>query len=93
MQVLLNTDPHIDGRESMHEYLELVVVEVLGQFGDRITHIEAHLSGADGASQVGRGDVHCSLEARLVEHEPVVARHRPAGPSRCAAQAQLCFGQ
>ena len=75
MLVLLNTDPYIDGREAMHEYLESVVREVLGQYGARIIRVAAYLTDANGAAKAGLGDVHCTLEAQLVGHEPVVARH------------------
>ena len=75
MQILLNTDPYVDAREAMHEHLESVVTEVLGQFGNRITCVEAYLTDANGATQAGAKAIYCTLEARLVEHEPVVARH------------------
>lgn len=75
MQVLLSTAPHIDGCEAVHEHLELVVLEVLGQFGERIARVQAHLTSENGTTQIGLDGVHCTLEARLVNHEPVVAKH------------------
>jgi hypothetical protein len=75
MQILLNTDPHIDDREAMQEHLESAVQEMLGQFGDRITQVEAYLSEANGSALAGPSDGYCTLEVRLVEHEPVVTRH------------------
>ncbi len=75
MQILLITDCHVDGREAMQERLESVVSEVLGPFGERITRVEAYLTHASGTTLAGPGSIHCTLEARLVEHEPVVARH------------------
>jgi len=75
MQILLNTDSHFDGREPRQEHLESVVREVLGPFGERITKVEAHLTDADSTTLAGPGNIHCTLEARLVEHEPVFARH------------------
>jgi len=59
----------------MQEHLESVVGEVLGQFGERITRVEASLTDADAPTQAGPGSIHCTLEARLAEHVPVVARH------------------
>lgn len=75
MQILLNTDPYIDGREAMHEHLESVVTEVLGQFGNRITCVRAYLTDANGDNRARPTDIHCTLEAQLIGHEPVVARH------------------
>ena len=51
MQVLLNTSPQADGRQSMAEYLESVVKEALGHYGERITRVEVHLSDAKSLSK------------------------------------------
>jgi hypothetical protein len=82
MKILLNTDPHIDGREAMHEHLESVVTEVLGQFGNRISCVQAYLTNANGANRVRPLDIHCALEAQLVGHAPVVARHHAGTTSK-----------
>lgn len=82
MQILLNTDPYVDGREAMHEHLEAVVQEVLGQYGNRITRVHAYLADASGAILGGTSDIHCTLEAWLMEHEPVVARHHAVTASQ-----------
>ncbi|MDQ2733570.1 MAG: HPF/RaiA family ribosome-associated protein [Pseudomonadota bacterium] len=78
MQVLLNTDPHIDGRQVMSDHLESVVKEALGHYGERITRVEAHLTDANGATKGGSDDIHCTLEARPVGREPVVVKDRAA---------------
>jgi hypothetical protein len=82
MQILLNTDPHIDGREAMREHLEAVVTEVLGQFGNRITCVQAYLTDANGANHVRPLDIHCTLEVQLVGRAPVVARHHAGTTSQ-----------
>jgi hypothetical protein len=76
MQVLLNTDPHVDGRLAMSGYLESVVADALGHYGERITRVEAHVSDANGASRESTDDIHCTLEARLVGLDPVVVKER-----------------
>jgi ribosome-associated translation inhibitor RaiA len=76
MQVLLNTDPHVDGRHAMSEYLESVVSEALGHYGERITRVEAHVSDANGPTKAGTDDIHCTLEARPVGLDPVVVKER-----------------
>lgn len=88
MQVLLNTDHNIDGRQAMSDHLESVVTEALGHYGERITRVEAHLTDANGATKGGVDDIHCTLEARPVNHEPVVVRDR-AGTAHQAIQGAL----
>ena len=74
MQVLLNADPHTDGRHKMAEHLETVVKEALEHFGLQITRVEAHLSDANSHAKANPDEIHCTLEARLVGLAPVVAK-------------------
>ena len=78
MQILLNTDPHTDGRQSMAEYLQAVVTESLGHYGERITRVEAHLSDANSPAKGNTDEIHCTLEARLAGLDPVVVTERAA---------------
>ena len=75
MQIQLFTDSHIDARESMHEHLDSVVMEVLGQFGDRINCVHAYLTGAHDTTSARTKEVYCSLEAQAIGGESVVAKH------------------
>jgi ribosome-associated translation inhibitor RaiA len=74
MQVLLHSDPNTDGSHGMAEHLNDVVKDALGRFGERITRVEAQLSDANSQSKAGTNDIHCTLEARLVGFDPVVAK-------------------
>ena len=74
MQVLLNTDPHTDGRHEMAEHLESVVKDALGRFGEQITRVEAHLSDVNSHAKASSDAIHCTLEARLVGLAPVVVK-------------------
>ena len=76
MQVLLNTDPHTDGRHEMAEHLEAVVRDALGRFGEQITRVEAHLSDANSHHNASPDEIHCTLEARLVGRDAVVVKDR-----------------
>ena len=76
MQVLLNTDPHTDGRHEMAEHLEAVVQEALGRFGEQITRVEAHLSDANSHNKASPDEIHCTLEARLIGRDAVVVKDR-----------------
>lgn len=76
MQIFLSTDSHVDGGQAMSEHLETVVKDALGHFGERVTRVEAHVTDANGAAKAGADDIHCTLEARPVGHEPVVVKDR-----------------
>jgi hypothetical protein len=78
MQILLNTDPRIDGGQAMSDHLDTVVKEALGHYGERISRVEAHLTDANGAARGGPDDIHCTLEARAVGREPVIVKDRAA---------------
>ena len=88
MQVLLNTDPHTDGRLEMASHLETVVKDALGRFGGQITRVEAHLSDANSHSKTGPDEIHCTLEARLAGLEPVVVKDH-AGTAHQAIHAAV----
>lgn len=74
MQVILNTDPHVDGRHQMAEHLESVVKDTLGRFGEHITRVEAHFSNASSHHRSHVEEVQCTLEARLAHLDPVVVK-------------------
>lgn len=78
MQVLLNTDPHTDGRHEMAEHLETVVKDALGRFGEHVTRVEAHLADAASHEKAGPDDIRCTLEARLAGRESVVVKDHAA---------------
>ncbi|MBK6852983.1 MAG: ribosomal subunit interface protein [Burkholderiales bacterium] len=74
MQVLLNTDPQLDGRHKMAEHLDTIVQEALGRFDEQITRVEAHLAEVGDHASATPGDITCTLEARLVGLTPVVVK-------------------
>ena len=76
MQVLLNTDPHVDGRHLMSEHLTTVVTNALGRFGDHITRVEAHIADENGQAKAAPDEIQCTLEARLIGRDPVVVKDR-----------------
>lgn len=88
MQVLLNTDPHVDGRHQMADHLETVVKDALGRFGEQVTRVEAHLADANSHLKVSPDEIHCTLEARLVGLEPVVVKDH-AGSAHQAIQGAV----
>jgi fatty acid/phospholipid biosynthesis enzyme len=78
MQVLLNTDTHVDGRQGMAEFLETEVKEALNRFGDHVTRVEAHVGDDVSHAKAHPNDIHCTLEARLVGLEPVIVKDHAA---------------
>ncbi len=74
MQVLLNTDPNVDGRVQMSEHLEAVVKDALGRFGEQVTRVEAHLADTHSQAKTHGDEIHCTLEARLKGRDPVVVK-------------------
>ncbi len=78
MQVLLNTDTHVDGRHGMAEFLEAEVKEALSRFGDHVTRVEAHVADAVSHAKAHPDDIQCTLEARLTGLEPVIVKDHAA---------------
>lgn len=74
MQVILNTDHHVDGSHGMAEHLEAVVKDALSRFVDQVTRVEAHLADANSHVKATPDEIHCTLEARLIGMEPVVVK-------------------
>lgn len=85
MQVLLNTDPHVDGSHLMAAHLETVVKHALGRFDSQITRVQAHLADANSHVKANPDEIHCTLEARLVGLSPVVVKDH-AGNAHQAIQ-------
>ena len=74
MQILLNSDPNVNGGHLMAEHLKQVVTDAIGRFGEHITRVEAHLSDVNSSAKSGANDIHCTLEARLVGLDPLVVK-------------------
>ncbi|MCL4800312.1 MAG: HPF/RaiA family ribosome-associated protein [Burkholderiales bacterium] len=74
MQVQLNTDANVQGRDSLAAWAARALNARLRRFRRRITRVEVHLSDAN-AARAGRDDKRCVLEARLAGRRPVVVTH------------------
>ena len=73
MQVLLNSDPHTDGRHEMADHVDSVVRDALARFGAAVTRVQAHLSSAAHPRHPSSPEqITCKLEARLVGLDAVV---------------------
>lgn len=74
MQIQVNTDHNIEGREKLAHHIETDVMAALGRFGDKITRVEVHLSDETGPKS-GGVDKRCLMEARLAGLKPVAVSH------------------
>ncbi len=74
MQVLLNTDTHVDGRKAMADHLDEVVRAALDRFGDHVTRVEAHIVDGKAQARSHSDHIQCTMEARLAGMDPIVVR-------------------
>jgi len=77
MQVQVNTDNNIDGRDEFVRRVEAEVEGTLGRFADQITRLEVHLSDVN-AAKGGGNDKRCLMEARLAGRQPVAVSQQAA---------------
>jgi len=74
MQILLHSDSNTDGGHLMAEHLQKVVKDAMARFSERVTRVEAHLSDVNSQAKSSDGDIHCTLEARLVGLDAIVVK-------------------
>lgn len=77
MQIQINTDHNIEGREALSVHLRAVVETALSRFGERITRVAVHLSDQNG-DKIGRTDKRCVMEARLAGRQPMAVTDEAA---------------
>jgi ribosome-associated translation inhibitor RaiA len=70
MQVLLNTDESVQGRDALARHAEEVVQRALDHFSRDVTRVEVHLSDING-QKVGENDKRCLMEARVAGLQPI----------------------
>jgi ribosome-associated translation inhibitor RaiA len=75
MQVQVNTDNNIVGREALTTWVEGEVRDKLGRFGEHLTRIEVHL-GDNTSNKAGVDDKRCMIEARPAGRPPVAVHHQ-----------------
>ncbi len=74
MQILLHSDSYTDGGHLMAGHLQQVVQDAMARFAERVTRVEAHLSDVNSQAKSSDGDIHCTLEAKLVGHDAIVVK-------------------
>jgi ribosome-associated translation inhibitor RaiA len=78
MQILVNTDSHIQGGQELSSLVEATVQQALGRFGDRITRVEVHLSDENSLAKEGDNDKRCVMEARAAGLAPITVTDQGA---------------
>jgi hypothetical protein len=77
MQIQVNTDDNITGREALVARVESDVSAALSRFAESLTRLEVHL-GDENAGKAGGADKRCMLEARPAGRPPLsVTHHAP----------------
>jgi hypothetical protein len=74
MQVIVNTDHHIQGDARIVEVAESCVEDAVRHFKKHITRVEVHLQD-ENSQKKGSKDKRCMMEARIEGHEPVAVSH------------------
>ncbi len=78
MQIQINTDHNIEGREALADHVRDVVTSTLAHVRSHITRVEVHL-GDDNGHSTHTGDKRCMMEARLESRPPMaVTCHAPS---------------
>jgi len=86
MQIQVNTDKNIEGREEIVAQVEATVASSLGRFSKRITRVEIHLSDENGDKN-GQTDKRCMMEARLEGRQPTAVTCEAATIAQAVAGA------
>jgi len=76
MQVQVNTDNHVEGREKLIEHVEGVIRDAVDRFEDQVTHVEAHLGDANSGEKSGPDDMRCMFEARLAGLKNIAVKYQ-----------------
>ncbi|WP_298234755.1 HPF/RaiA family ribosome-associated protein [uncultured Azohydromonas sp.] len=87
MQVQVNHDDHIPGREDMERQIAQMLEAELDRYADQITRVEVHLSD-NNADKLGDDDKRCLIEARVAGHGQLTASHQ-TGDMRAAIDGAI----
>jgi ribosome-associated translation inhibitor RaiA len=74
MQIQINTDHNIEGREALAAHVSSVVESTVGRFSEHVTRVEVHL-GDEVGRKSGQNDKRCVMEARFQGRQPIAVTH------------------
>ena len=76
MQVQVETDNHVEGREKLIEHVEGVIRDAVDRYEDQVTHVEAHLGDLNSGEKSGSDDMRCMFEARVAGLKNIAVKHQ-----------------
>ncbi|KQW45472.1 MULTISPECIES: HPF/RaiA family ribosome-associated protein [unclassified Roseateles] len=76
MQVQVETDNHVEGREKLIEHVEGVIRDAVDRYASQVTHVEAHLGDVNSGEKSGADDMRCMLEARVAGLKNIAVKHQ-----------------
>jgi len=65
MNIEINTDNNIEGKEKMKVYFASLLETSFKRFEDKITHLEVQLGDENSGTKAGGDDKRCMIEARI----------------------------
>ncbi|MCU0711337.1 MAG: HPF/RaiA family ribosome-associated protein [Pirellula sp.] len=71
MQILINTDNHINASDAFNEKVAELLRERFRRFDDRITRIEVHFNDENSSAKSYGNDKRCVLEVRMNGMNPL----------------------
>ncbi len=77
MQIQINTDHNIEGRDALAAQVRTAVESAMSRISDHITRVEVQLSDENG-DEDGHNDMRCMMEARLEGRQPIAVTHQTA---------------
>lgn len=76
MQIHINTDRNINGREALSNHISGEIEQALSRFNEHITRVEVHLSDENSDKKGGKDGLKCVMEARLEGRHPLAVTHQ-----------------
>ena len=74
MQIQINTDNNVNGREKLAAYVRGIVENAVGRYSQHITRVEVHL-GDEHGDKSGPDDKRCMMEVRVESRNPIAVTH------------------
>lgn len=76
MQIQINTDRNVEGKEGLAAYVRRETEQALSRFSDHITRVEVNLSDENSDKKGGKDCLRCVMEARLEGRQPLAVTHQ-----------------
>ncbi len=70
MEIKINTDNNVEGKQSLKTYMQDLITSDLGRFDSYVTRMEVHLSDENG-NKKGPKDKKCVIECRMKGADPI----------------------